>query len=78
MITIRDIYGESDETFEVLTYVDSSGVEIDLGNKYRHPTSGAAILLENQKGNPVLVVWADPESEEPTHKIELDGLRSES
>ena len=78
MITIRDIYGESDETFEALTYGDSKGIEIDLGNKYRHPTSGAAILLENQRGNPVLVVWADPESEEPTQQIELNKLRSES
>ena len=78
MTEIKCIYDTPDK-FEAYVNVDPVfGIEIDLGKKYRHATAGAPIILENRYGVPVICVWANPESEDPSHVIELDKLRSES
>ena len=75
MIKVTDIYGESKESFDVDTNETWQGVEICLGDRYDHPTAGAPIFLENRRGVPVLCVWANPESEDPSHIIEISVRR---
>ncbi len=55
---------------------ESVGVAISIpgfGTSDMEPGAGPVIYLEMENGEPILRVWADIKTEEPTHKISLKG-----
>jgi hypothetical protein len=49
------------------------GIEVNIQG-HGHPTAGEPVIIENRKGVPYVVIWADPNQEDPTHTISLEEL----
>ncbi len=49
------------------------GIEVNIQG-YEHPTACEPVIIENREGVPYVVIWADPNQEDPTHTISLEEL----
>lgn len=76
-IKLRDQEGDLEVKGSVeVTKTQALEVRIDgLGQATMETGHGAPIYLELYKGKLKLYVWADINSEDPTHIIDLDGAR---
>lgn len=54
-----------------------NGIEVSfLGYGTKDTAGGPVVYIEvGDDGHPVVYVWADKDSEEPTHKINLGGAK---
>ena len=60
--------------YKVKVENEGSGLSLHLpgfGTRDMEPGAGPVIFLEFENGEPILRVWADITTEEPTHKISL-------
>lgn len=60
--------------YEVKVENEGAGLSLHLpgfGTRDMEPGAGPVIFLEFENGEPILRVWADITTEEPTHKISL-------
>lgn len=76
--TLQDISLESDATIGVKAECEcEEGFGISLDNHQTKTTAegfaDAVVYLELCDGKPILRIWADINSEEPTHVIDLSG-----
>ena len=63
---------------EIVAAWGTGGIEVYIegyGTKNMPPGTSAPIYLEIQNGVPKLYVWADINSEDPTHIIDLSGAK---
>ena len=69
------MYGTPIRTKKMIA-LNTHGLEVFIkgfGTKAMPPGTSAPIYLEIQDGVPKLYVWADIDSEDPTHIIDLSG-----
>jgi len=78
-VMLEDVY-ETDHLISVSSapYCMSEGgrargIEVNIQG-HEHPTAGEPVIIENRKGVPYVVIWADPNQEDPTHTISLEEL----
>lgn len=60
--------------YKVKVENEGAGLSLHLpgfGTRDMEPGAGPVIFLEFENGEPILRVWADITTEEPTHKISL-------
>jgi hypothetical protein len=80
----KRVDGGTDKTVEVkvVSRYHPSGSSLFIepegyGDCFSSPGRGVPIVIEVFEGNLQLVVWADINSEDPTHTINLEGAREE-
>jgi len=57
--------------------VDGKGGQLWIDIKDDNHTFNQGVLLEVWEGELRAVVWADPEEEDPTHKIKIEPMSAE-
>lgn len=73
-VTVPDAHDDSTRTLTV--EVEHGGVAVNIpgyGTADMMPGHGPVVFLEFRSGVPVLCVWADITTDEPTHQIDLSG-----
>jgi hypothetical protein len=76
--TIGDAKSRARYTVEIEN--EGTGLSLYLpgfGTRDMEPGAGPVIFLEFENGEPILLVWADITTEEPTHKISLKRAAEE-
>ncbi len=71
--TISD--AKSRRSYKLKVENEGDGLSLHLpgfGTRDMEPGAGPVIFLEFENGEPILRVWADITTEEPTHKISLE------
>jgi hypothetical protein len=79
-LVLRDAYNDGGKDLALRIQESELGILVNVaGYGEFNAVCGDAwpILIENQGGEPVVVVWSDIGREDPTHSISLEGAAEE-
>ena len=72
-ITMDDVYGEGPPIKGAKAEAtEGAGIDILLDCCDGNANFGSVVWIENRRGIPYVCVWADQDSEDPTHTISLE------